>query len=74
MTMHPSTFEYLKPSDTQLLDMAHMRTACAAFAANLDMSLPDGPDKTYILRKFREVSFWVNVSLTRNSDGSPRDS
>ena len=36
--------------------------------------VPDGPDKTYILRKLREVAMWVNVAITRNPDGSPRTS
>jgi hypothetical protein len=34
--------------------------------------VPDGPDKTYILRKLREVSMWVNVAITRFSDGAAR--
>ena len=34
--------------------------------------IPDGPDKTYMLRKFREVAMWANIAITRNPDGSPR--
>jgi hypothetical protein len=42
------------------------------FAAVLDAELPDGPDKTYAIRSLRTVAMWVNVSITRNPDGSPR--
>ena len=73
MAMHSSTFEYLKPTDDQLSDMATMRAAAKTYASTIEDTLPDGPDKTYILRKFREVAMWVNISLTRLPDGSPRE-
>jgi len=70
--MHPSTFEYLKPTDEQLTMMAIVRTEAANFAKILEVNIPDGPDKTYLLRKFREVCKWANIAITRNPDGSPR--
>jgi hypothetical protein len=70
--MHPSTFEYLKPTDEQLTMMAIVRTEAANFAKILEVNIPDGPDKTYLLRKFREVCMWANIAITRNPDGSPR--
>ena len=70
--LHESTFEYLKPTDEQLSKMASVREQFASFTRGLDASLPDGPDKTYILRKLREVAMWSNIALTRNADGSPR--
>ena len=72
MSIHPSTFEYLKPTDGQLEVMNHLRKETADYAAQLDQALDSGPDKTYILRRVRETAFWINVALTRNSDGSPR--
>jgi hypothetical protein len=70
--MHDSTFAYFKPTDQQLSAMEELRTAAKEYAAILESALPDGPDKTYTLRKFREVAMWVNVTLTRQADGSPR--
>lgn len=70
--MHDSTFEYLKPTDNQVEVMAKMRGEAAQFARAVDALVPDGPDKTYILRKFREVAMWVNIAITRQPDGSPR--
>lgn len=70
--MHRSTFEYLKPTEKQLMQMAAFREEFAQFAACLEIGLPDGPDKTYILRKLRELAMWVNVAITRHADGSPR--
>ena len=70
--MHDSTFEYLKPTDAQIEQMAQVREAAKTFAEALDAMLPDGPDKTYAIRKHREVAMWANVAITRQPDGSPR--
>jgi hypothetical protein len=70
--MHESTFEYLKPTDEQMDKMADLRMRARHYATALEQTLPEGPDKTYILRKLREVAMWVSVSITRNPDGSPR--
>jgi hypothetical protein len=72
MTLHSSTFEYLKPTDSQVDVMNHLRKVTADYAAVIDQALDDGPDKTYILRRIRETAMWINVALTRNADGSPR--
>jgi len=71
--MHPSTFDYLKPTDTQMGVMDRARAATKKYADELIALLPEGPDKTYILRKVRDVGMWANVAITRNQDGSPRD-
>ena len=70
--MHSSTFEYLKPTDEQIERMAVLRKATAAYADMLIEVLPDGADKTYILRKLRELAMWNNVAITREADGTPR--
>lgn len=70
--MHPSTFEYLKPTDEQIGHMAVMRTATKAYADLIEANLPPGADKTYILRKVREIGMWANVAITREADGTPR--
>lgn len=72
MSLHPSTFEYLKPTEDQLEAMAAMRFAAFDYACKLGALVPEGPDKTYALRKLREVAVWVNIALTRHADGSPR--
>lgn len=70
--MHNSTFEYLKPTDSQVNEMAKVREAAKNFAEILNECLPEGPDKTYTIRKFREVNMWAMVAITRLPDGSPR--
>jgi len=70
--MHKTTFEYLQPTETQKIDMQACREAATAFEDILSFRVPDGPDKTYLLRKFREVAMWANIAITRNPDGSPR--
>ena len=73
MTMHTSTYEYLKPTDAQITQMSAVRDAARAYAAILDAVLPDGPDKTFVLRAHRSNAMWANVCITRLPDGSPRE-
>jgi hypothetical protein len=71
--MHSSTFEYLKPTDDQIKAMAELRTTTAIYAKELERLLPEGADKTYILRRVRETAMWINVAITRYADGTPRE-
>lgn len=70
--MHSSTFEYLKPTDEQITQMALVREAARVYCEVLQKQLPDGPDKTYIIRNHRSNAMWANVSITRLPDGTPR--
>ncbi len=72
MTLHTSTFEYMKPTDAQVEKMAKVRAAAKAYSDVLDAELPDGPDKTFVLRAHRSNAMWVNVAITRLPDGTPR--
>jgi hypothetical protein len=72
MALHPTTFKYLKPTEKQLGVMTQLRSLTSDYMLNVDLLVPEGPDKTYIMRKLREVAMWENVALTRNADGSPR--
>jgi hypothetical protein len=72
MMLHNTTFGYLKPTSTQTAAMDVCRLAALEYAHKLDQHVPDGPDKTYLLRKLREVAMWANVAIARNPDGSPR--
>lgn len=71
--MHSSTYEYLKPTDEQIEKMARVRAAAAAYSAVLEAELPDGPDKTFVIRAHRSNAMWANVSITRLPDGTPRE-
>jgi hypothetical protein len=70
--MHATVFEYLKPTDEQMAAMAAARLAFAECAEKLAALIPDGPDRTYVIRHLRECAMWANVAVTRNPDGSPR--
>lgn len=70
--MHPSTYEYLKPTDAQIEAMARVRAAAKAYSDVLEAELPDGPDKTFVIRNHRSNAMWANVSITRQPDGTPR--
>lgn len=72
MNLHGSIFQYLKPTDAQMETMSYARDALERCATELNDLLPDGPDKTYVIRKLREVGMWANVAITREADGAPR--
>lgn len=71
--MHPSTYEYLKPTDAQIELMAQVRAAAKAYGDVLEQMLPDGPDKTFVIRNHRSNAMWANVAITRTADGTPRE-
>jgi hypothetical protein len=71
MKLHPDTFQYLSPSASQVETMGLLRDAATEYAKVLVKHVPDGPDKTYLLRKLREVAMWANIAITRESDGAP---
>ena len=73
MPLHPSVFDYLKPTERQMFAMQEQRDAAHRYADALQRLLPDGPDKTYALRKLREVAMWANIALTRTAEGGPRN-
>lgn len=73
MPLHDSTFAHVKPTNEQMDDMEVLRGAARVYAATLDRILPEGPDKTYTIRKLREVAMWANTAVTRHVDGTPRD-
>jgi hypothetical protein len=73
MSLHPSTFEYLRPTQDQMDRMARLREAAKVYADVLEAQLPEGPDKTFVLRAHRSNAMWVNVAVTRQADGTPRE-
>jgi hypothetical protein len=70
--MHESTYEYFKPTDAQIETMTKMRSAAKAYGEALEALLPDGPDKTFVIRAHRSNAMWANVAITRLPDGTPR--
>jgi hypothetical protein len=72
MTLHKDTFGYSSPTDEQQASMQVCREAAAQYAVTLEEILPDGPDKTFVLRKLRTLAMWANVAITRHADGSAR--
>lgn len=71
--MHASTYEYLKPTDEQAQQMSRVRAAAKTYSEVLEKELPDGPDKTFVIRAHRSNAMWANVAITRQPDGTPRE-
>jgi hypothetical protein len=72
MSMHASTFEFLKPTDDQIAKMARVRLAAKVYSEVLEAELPDSVDKTVVIRNHRSNAMWANVAITRLPDGTPR--
>jgi hypothetical protein len=70
--MHKATFERLTPTEDQELSMVTMRSAFGLIVAAVVANVPEGPDRTYIVRQLRTCAMWCNMSITHNADGSPR--
>jgi hypothetical protein len=70
--MQAAAFEYVEPTEEQHQRMATVRKGAADYAQIILSNVPDGPDRTYMIRKLREVAMWANVAITRNPDGSKR--
>lgn len=60
------------PSDEQKARMARVREAAKVYNDVLELELPDGPDKTLVIRNHRSNAVWANVAITRLPDGTPR--
>jgi hypothetical protein len=70
--LHETTFDYVRPTDEQMSTMAILREAAGDYAQLLEDNILDGPDKTYLLRKLREVAMWANIAVTRQTNGEAR--
>lgn len=71
--MDKTTFDYLQPTDLQKTKMENVRSAARQYQELLQEVVPEGPDKTYLIRKLREVAVWANIAITRLPDGTPRE-
>ena len=64
--------DFGKPTDAQMERMARIRAEAKAYNDVLDSELPEGPDKTFVIRAHRSNAMWANVAVTRLPDGTPR--
>lgn len=71
MAISPAAFEDVTPTAEQQRTLDLMTRLTEEYVKHVDNILPDGPDKTYILRKLRGTAMWINVALTRLPDGTP---
>lgn len=70
--MDEAAFDYQIPTESQLEDMNEVRKAYKVLAEVLENVLPDGADKTYVIRTLRTCAMWSNVAITKFHDGVPR--
>lgn len=70
--MHTSLFQYLKPSDAQIKDMAVLREAYLILYQAVN-AMPAGRYKSLAITALEESAMWANKGVTRDSDGTPRE-
>ena len=71
--MDPATYEFLQPTEAQQEKIQRIRNAIRGLSEFLEQELPEGPDRTYLIRKLREVAMWANITITRDQYGVPRE-
>jgi hypothetical protein len=72
MALDASTFDYLAPSQSQVDVMTELRQKTGQYGRELERLLPEGADKTHVLRLLRTLAMWANVAITRRDNGQPR--
>lgn len=70
--MHPTLFEYLKPTGMQMDNMAAVRKAYADLYEIINRRVPVGRYKSLMITSLEESAMWANKGITRDSDGTPR--
>ena len=60
-------------SDIPFPGLVGVHLRAAAKNDVLEAELPDGPDKTFVIRAHRSTAMWAKVAITRLPDGTPRE-
>lgn len=71
--MHSTTFDYLKPSESQLKQMERVRAAYGVLAGAILADVPEGRYRALAITALEESAMWANKGITRDSNGAPRD-
>lgn len=72
MTLHETTFNYLKPTDAQVETMDDFRKAFAELAEHIETDVPESRYRSLCITRLEEAAMWVNKAITRHGDGKPR--
>jgi hypothetical protein len=72
MDMNESLFDYLKPTNEQMLAMNGLRESYAELLSMIEQAVPDGAYRMLAVRALEESGMWANKGITRDNDGSPR--
>ena len=60
-------------SDDKQVELQALQEAAHEYASRVLELVPDGADKSYILRKFHEVTMWVQVAVSREMHADKRE-
>lgn len=69
----PTSYEHVKPNDSQEARIQIIRAAARAFAEAMERTLPPGPDKAHTFRQFRTTVMWANYIISRTADDAGED-
>ena len=65
MDKKPVSFQYVKPTDEQVVLMQNFRDKFEALAREIE-TLPRGRGQSLALTKLEESAFWLNKGITLN--------
>jgi hypothetical protein len=60
-------------SDDKQATLQALQEAAHTYASHVIELVPDGTDKTYLMRKFHEVTMWVQIAVSREMHAEKRE-
>jgi hypothetical protein len=60
-------------SDDRQATLQALQEAAHEYVSHIIELVPEGADKTYLMRKFHEVTMWVQVAVSREVHAEKRE-
>jgi hypothetical protein len=70
--MHAETFNPVTVTPAQAEKHKRLSAAAWAYLDAIEADVPEGPDRTFILRNHRTTALWAAEAVMKLPDGTPR--
>ena len=61
------SFQYIKPTDEQVVTMQAFRDRFEQLALDITSLIPESRGRSLAITKLEEAAFWLNKGITHNS-------